>query len=434
MKTVYVGMAADLIHPGHINILKTAGELGEVTVGLLTDQAIGSYKRAPMLNFEQRKAIISEMKDVHRVVPQESLDYRPNLRKFKPDYVVHGDDWKTGVQRATRQAVLETLKEWGGELVEPAYTPGVSTTDLVLRSKGLGTTPDLRRRRLKQLLASKDLIRVLEAHNGLTGLIVETSSVEVAGRKREFDAIWISSLTVSTANGKPDTGCVDFSTRLNSINDILEVTTKPLIFDADNGGLPEHFFYMVRTLERLGVSALIVEDKIGAKRNSLCEDATIHVQDSIEDFCEKIQVGKRAQVTEEFQIIARIESLILGKGQEDAIERARAYVEAGADGIMIHSKEKTPDEVFAFCEAWSKLSLPVPLVAVPSTYYKVTEDELSERGVNIVIYGNHLIRSAYPAMQTTAESILRGGSSQEATEKHCMGIKDVIRLVPEGWG
>lgn len=434
MKIVYVGMAADLIHPGHINILKQASELGRVTVGLLTDQAVGSYKRAPMLSFEQRKAIIDQIKGVAEVIPQETLDYRPNLRKLKPDFVVHGDDWKTGVQRSTRQAVLDTLKEWGGVLVEPPYTPGVSTTDLVLRSKGLGTTPDLRRRRLKQLLSSKDLLRVMEAHNGLTGLLVEQAEVNVNGEKREFDAVWLSSLTISTASGKPDTGCVDFSTRLATINDILEVTTKPLIFDADNGGLPEHFFYMVRTLERLGVSALIVEDKVGSKRNSLVDDASVHQQDSIEDFCFKLGVGKRAQVTEEFMLIARVESLILGEGLEDALERTRAYVEAGADGIMIHSKGSSPAEILEFCSHWQKFSWQIPLVVVPSTYDGVTEEELRRAGVNIVIYGNHLLRSAYPAMLKTAHSILQTGSAEEASREHCMSIREIIKLIPESWG
>lgn len=433
MKTVYVGMAADLVHPGHINIIKVAAELGQVTVGLLTDEAIGSYKRTPMLDYQQREAIVSQLKGVHQVVPQETLDYRPNLKKLRPDYVVHGDDWKTGVQRTTRQAVIDTLATWGGELVEPEYTPGVSTTDLVLRSKGIGTTPDLRRRRLKRLLAAQDLVRVLEAHNGLTGLIIEQTSVEVEGKKREFDAMWISSLTVSTATGKPDTGCVDFSSRLTTVDDILEVTTKPIIFDADNGGLPEHFFYMVRSLERVGVSAVILEDKIGSKRNSLFADASMHQQDNIEDFCKKITVGKRAQVTEEFMVIARIESLILGAGPEDALQRAAAYIDAGADGIMIHSKSESPDEILDFCAKFRATGAAVPLVVVPSTYCSVTESELSKAGVNIVIYSNQLLRSAYPAMQKTAESILTHGRSEEATA-HCMSIKEIVGLIPRGAG
>lgn len=427
-KTVYVGMSADLIHPGHLNILSTARELGSVVVGLLTDAAIASYKRLPHMSYEQRKAVVENLKGVDRVIPQETLDYVPNLRLVKPDFVVHGDDWKTGVQRETRQRVIDALAEWGGELVEPAYTPGISSTQLNRAVKEIGVSPDVRRLRLRRLLDAKPLVRVMEAHSGLSGLIVEHASVQVNQQRVEFDAIWLSSLTDSTLKGKPDNESVDLTSRLHAVNDILEVTTKPIIFDGDSGGLPEHFTFMVRTLERLGVSAVIIEDKTGLKKNSLLEDSEAQPQDSIEGMKEKIHMGKAAQVSEDFMIIARCESLITGAGQADALERVKAYIAAGADGIMIHSKSKTPDEILEFCAAYRELEARVPLVVVPSTYSQVTESELEAAGVNIVIYANQLLRSSYPAMKRTAECILQHGRAHEA-EEFCMSIKEILSLI-----
>ncbi len=431
MKTVYVAMSADIIHPGHLNIIKEAAKLGKVIIGVLTDEAIASYKRLPYLSFEQRKLIVENLIGVDEVVPQETLDYIPNIRKYKPDYVVHGDDWKTGIQAKVRQRVIETLAEWGGKLVEPQYTPGVSSTQLNAAIREIGTTPEIRMKRLIRLINSKKTVRILEAHNGLAGLICEKASVDINGTKKEFDGIWLSSLTDSTAKGKPDIEYVDITSRLSTVNNILEVTTKPIIYDGDSGGLPEHFVFMVRTLERLGVSAVIIEDKVGLKKNSLFGTLGGQSQDSIENFAAKIKAGKRACVTEDFMIIARIESLILKAGLDDAIERAKAYIDAGADGIMIHSKEKTPDEIFEFCRCYDKLQTAIPLVAVPSTYSHITEDELVQAGIKIVIYANQLLRSAYPAMVKTAQSILENGRALEA-EKFCMGIKEIITLIPDG--
>ena len=428
-KQVYVAMSADLVHPGHLNIIKNALEYGEVTIGLLTDAAIASYKRLPFLTYEQRKAVIENVKGVTRVEPQETLDYVPNLRRLKPDFVVHGDDWRTGVQRETRQLVIDALNEWGGELIELPYTPGISSTKLNQALKDIGTTPELRMLKLRRLLDAKSLVRVLEAHNGLTGLIIENTRVEQERGYREFDAMWLSSLTDSTAKGKPDIEAVDVTSRMGTINEIAEVTTKPIIFDGDTGGITEHFVFTVRTLERLGVSAVIIEDKVGLKKNSLFGTDVEQTQDTIENFSHKIAEGKRARVTNDFMIIARIESLILGAGQEDALKRARAYIEAGADGIMIHSKQKSPDEVFEFCAAYRKFDYRVPLVVVPTTYNSVTEDELKEAGVRIVIYGNHLLRSAYPAMVRTAESILKHGRCTEASDD-CTPVKEIITLIP----
>lgn len=430
-KSVYVGMSADLVHPGHLNIINVAKGLGDVTIGLLTDEAIASYKRLPYLTYDQRKVIVESLKGVKQVVPQETLDYVPNLKKYRPDFVVHGDDWKSGVQQQVRQRVIDALKEWGGELVEVEYTKGISSTALNQHLREIGTTPQIRMRRFQRLLDAKPLLRILEAHNGLTGLIVENTSVKQDGRTEEFDGMWLSSLTDSTAKGRPDIEYVDITSRMHTLNDILEVTTKPLIYDGDSGGIPEHFVFMVRSLERLGVSAVIIEDKVGLKKNSLFGTDVVQTQDSIEDFCHKISMGKKAQVTEDFKVIARIESLILKKGLDDAIERAGRYIAAGADGIMIHSKEKTPDEILAFCRRYNAFEKVVPLVVVPSTYDQIYERDLAAAGVKVVIYANQLLRSAYPAMVETARTILANGRAHECRER-LMPIKEIISLIPDG--
>jgi phosphoenolpyruvate phosphomutase / 2-hydroxyethylphosphonate cytidylyltransferase len=431
MKTVYVGMSADLVHPGHLNILNKAAALGEVTVGLLTDAAIASYKRLPHMTFDQRREVVEGLKTVTKVVPQTTLDYIPNLRLLKPNYVVHGDDWREGVQRSTRQRVIDALAEWGGELVEVPYTQGISSTQLNRALKTIGTTPDVRLRTFRRLLQSKPIVRLLEIHNPLTGLIVENARVEADGTKsaREFDGMWASSLTESTAKGKPDIEAVDSTSRLTTINDVLEVTTKPIVYDGDTGGKVEHFTFMVKSLERLGVSAVIIEDKIGLKKNSLLGNDVIQEQDSIRGFCLKIKAGKSAQVTDDFMIIARIESLILDQGMDDALHRARAYTDAGADAIMIHSRQKTPDEILDFCSKYRQYSHTVPLVVVPTSFSSITEDELAAAGVNVVIYANHLLRSAYPAMMQTAQAILKNGRSSEV-EKSLLPISDILKLIP----
>jgi len=427
-KKVYVGMSVDLIHHGHINIINEAAKYGEVTIGLLTDKAIASYKRLPYLDFEHRRKIIENIKGVIQVIPQEELSYVSNLMKIKPDYVVHGDDWKTGIQKDARNEVIECLKKWGGELIEVPYTKGISSTKLNEKLKEIGTTPEIRMKRLKRLLNSKPIVRIIEAHNGLTGLLVENTEVIINEVKQEFDGMWISSLTDSTSKGKPDIECVDLTSRLNTINDILEVTTKPIIFDGDTGGIPEHFVYTVKSLERLGVSAIIIEDKIGLKQNSLLGTDVGQFQDTIDNFCHKITTGKKAQITEDFMIIARIESLILKNGIDDALKRAQAYINAGADGIMIHSKEKSPDEVLKFCREYNKFEYRKTLVAVPTTYNTITEQELSQAGVNVVIYANQLLRSAYPAMSKTAKSILEFGRSYEI-ENNLMSISDILNII-----
>ena len=430
-KLVYIGMSADLIHQGHLNIIHEGLKLGQVIIGLLTDEAIASYKRLPLIAFNERKLIVENLKGVAKVIPQKTLDYIPNLKEVKPDFVVHGDDWKTGVQKEVRQRVIDTLAEWGGELIEPKYTEGISSTDLISAVKAQGITPGKRMKTLRRLIGIKPIVRILEAHNGLTGLIVEKTQIKKKGKTIEFDGIWESSLTDSTAKGKPDTELVDFSSRFSTIEEILEVTTKPIIVDGDTGGRIDHFKFRVKTLERLGVSAIIIEDKIGDKRNSLFGTTVPQEQDSIDHFSQKIHEGKKSQVTEDFMIIARVESLILQKGMDDALLRTKAYIKAGADGIMIHSKNKDGKEIIEYCNHFKTFDQRVPLIVVPSTYAHMTENELQGLGVNVVIYANHLLRSAYPAMVNTAKSLLENCRGMEASDDYCMSIKEIITLIPE---
>lgn len=429
MAVVYCGMSADLIHHGHLNIIHEAMKLGEVTIGVLTDEAIASYKRLPYLTYEQRAEIVSNIKGVARVVPQTTLDYVPNLEKIRPDYVVHGDDWLTGVQKETRQRVIDCISRWGGKVVDIPYTPGISSTALNVEVREVGTTPEIRQKMLRRLIKAKPIVRIMESHSGLTGLIIEKTKVKVNNKTEEFDGMWASSLTDSTSKGKPDIEAVDLTTRLHGVNDALECTTKPIIFDGDTGGKIEHFVFTVRTLERLGVSAVIIEDKVGLKKNSLLGTNAVQTQDTIEDFSEKIRAGKRAQIASDFMIIARCESLIAGKTVDDALERCLAYVEAGADGIMIHSKDKSGEDIKEFCQRFRAKHSSVPIVVVPTTYNHVTEEELASWGANVVIYANHMLRSAYPAMVNTAKSILTHHRSLEASDM-CMGVNEILELIP----
>ena len=429
MKKVYIALSADIIHKGHLNIIDEAKKHGSVTVGVLTDEAIASYKRLPFLDFEHRKLIVENIKGVKKVIPQSTLDYVPNLEKLKPDFVIHGDDWKNGVQKKTRAEVIKTLKKWNGKLIEIPYTKGISSTQLNDELKTIGTTPNTRLKRLRRLINAKPLVRILESHSGLTSLIAENAHVIKKGQKIEFDGMWSSSLTDSTSRGKPDIEAVDITTRLHSLNDSLECSTKPFIYDGDTGGRIEHFVFTVRTLERLGISAVIIEDKISLKKNSLFGTDVAQTQDSIEHFSQKIISGKKAQVTKDFMIIARVESLILGKSVGDAIERAVAYCKAGADGVMIHSKEKTGNDIKKFCKAFRKLNKITPIVVVPSTYNHIKEKEFQNWGVNVVIYANHMLRSSYPAMNKVAIEILKNGRSSDVNED-CMSIKEILELIP----
>ncbi|MFT4186387.1 MAG: phosphoenolpyruvate mutase [Micrococcaceae bacterium] len=430
MKTVYMAFSTDVVHGGHINIIKKAAELGELTIGLLSDEVIASFKRFPLLPAAERKEIIENIAGVTKVVPQNTLSYVDNLKELKPDYVVHGDDWKEGHQKQIREEVIKELESYGGELVEFPYIQNDLYDELEDRFNYKLHTPDVRRGRLRQLLGMKKVVSAIEAHSGITGLIAEKTKVVKDGKTKQFDAMWVSSLCDSTARGKPDIELVDMSDRMQTINDIMEVTTKPIILDGDTGGLVEHFVYNVKTFERMGVSAVIIEDKTGLKKNSLFGTEVEQTQDTIENFSAKISAGKKALRTEEFMIIARIESLILEQGMEDALKRAFAYVDAGADGIMIHSRQKSPAEIFEFVEKFRDKDKTTPVVVVPTSFNTVTEDEFAERGVNVVIYANQLTRTGFPAMQKAAETILENQRAKEADDM-CMSIKDIITLIPE---
>jgi len=427
-KIVYVGLAVDIIHEGHINILKKAKSYGDVIVGLLTDEAIASYKKIPHLDFKRRKIIIQNIKYVKKVIPQKTLDYVPNLNLIRPDFVVHGDDWKTGIQKKTREKVIQALKKWSGKLIEPKYTKNISSTIIKNKILEIGTIPQNRVSRLKRLLASKDIVRILESHNSLTGLIIENLKITKKNINMEFDGMWSSSLTDSATKGKPDNSSVDFSSRISSLNDMMDVTTKPLVFDADNGGQVEHLSFLVRSLERSGVSAIIMEDKIGLKKNSLFKNQKDTKQDKPKLFAQKIKQVCKSRQSKDFLVIARIESFIVGKGLSDALKRAEIYSKAGADAILIHSKEKTPNEIFSFAKKFKKSKNFIPLVSVPSTYSKVYEKDLIRNGFKLVIYANQLLRAAYPAMEFAAKKILQNSRSFEI-EKKIIPIKEIINLI-----
>ena len=429
MKKVYVGMSADVFHHGHVNIIKEARKYGDVIVGLLNDKAVSDHKRLPYLNWENRKKIIENIKGVTQVFEQSEWDYAPSILKYKPDFMVHGTDWLTGPLAPYRDLAIKALESYGGKLVEVEYTKDVSSTSLTLNQKIIGTTPDIRKATLKRLLDAKDLTRIMEAHNPLSALILENLIINKDGKIKQFDGFWSSSLTDSTSQGKPDIEALDINIRLNNINNIFDVTTKPLIMDADTGGKIEHFELNVRSMERLGISAVIIEDKKGLKKNSLFGNEVKQEQETKENFTKKIKAGINSRINDNFMIIARIESLILEKGIDDAIDRAKAYIDGGVDGIMIHSKKDKPNEIFEFSKIFRKNHKFIPLVSVPSTYNSVKEDELIKHGFNIVIYANQMLRAAYPAMYKVAESILKNGRSLEA-DKELIKIKNILELIP----
>jgi phosphoenolpyruvate phosphomutase len=428
-KLVYVPMAVDFIHPGHLNIIKVAAGLGEVMVGLFTDKAIASYKRLPFMSYEQRKEVIENVKGVDQVVMQEEADYEVNLRKYKPDFMVHGTDWRQGPLKEVRDKAIAILSEWGGKVVEPEYTKGISSTEMHVHLRTIGTTTQQRLAKFRRVMEVKPLVRVMESHNGLSALIAERTEVKNPGRPTAaFDAIWLSGLTESVAMGKPDLEVLDFSSRTKTINDIFEVTVKPMIYDGGTGGNPERFVCNVRTLERLGVSAIAVGDESDFGDNSILGADSKRTQGDIEDFCQKISLGKKSQVTNDFMIIAQIESLILKKGMDDALLRATSYIAAGADGILIHSREKGDDEVLAFCSEYRKIGRKSPLMVISGTYSHIYEEDLIAAGASVIIYANHLLSAAYPAMVKAAESILRNGNGLEASNNYCMPVLEMMEL------
>ena len=430
MPTVYMCFSTDIIHGGHIKIINEAKQLGDLTVGVLSDEAVASYKRFPLVPCVERKQLFENIAGVARVVEQKTLSYKDILTELKPDIVVHGDNWRQGFQKPIRDEVVEILSSWGGKLVEFPYSADEKYTEIDKRQRADLAMPDLRRGRLKRLLEMKGFVTAMEAHDGLTGLVVENTIIHENGGARQFDAMWLSSLCDSTAKGKPDIELVDMTSRFRTIDDIMEVTTKPIIFDGDTGGLTEHYVYTVRSLERMGVSMVIIEDKTGLKKNSLFGTEVVQTQDSIEHFAQKIKAGCAARRTKDFMICARIESLILEKGQEDALKRAKAFTEAGADAIMIHSRKKDPKEILDFLEAFRKEDPTTPVVLVPTSFNSVKEEEWKQRGANIVIYANQLMRAAVPAIQKAAETILTNHRAEEC-DKDLMPIKEIIRLIPE---
>ena len=429
-RTVYMCFSTDILHSGHITIIRKAQRLGKLIIGVLSDEAVVSYKRYPLLPFSERMAMFESLAGVYKVVEQKKLSYRENLEKYRPTYVVHGDDWRMGFQKPVRDEVEAVLATYGGKLVEYPYAKDSKYQAVDARSRAELALPDVRRSRLKKTIAMKGLVTAMEAHSGITGLIVENTTVYKNGEAHQFDAMWISSLCDSTAKGKPDIELVDMTSRFRTIDDIMEVTTKPIIFDGDTGGLTEHFVYTVRTLERMGVSMVIIEDKTGLKKNSLFGTEVVQTQDSIEHFCEKIAAGKQAQKTRDFMICARIESLILEQGMEDALARAFAFARAGADAIMIHSRRKDPAEIFEFVEKFRAQDASTPIVVVPTSFNTVTEEEFKARGVNVVIYANQLTRTGFPAMQSAARTILEHHRAKECDDM-CMSIKEIINLIPQ---
>ena len=427
-KIIYVPLAVDIIHSAHINLLKKAKKYGEVIVGLLTDSAISEYKRLPLINYDERYKILSGIKFVDKIVEQNSWDYSINIKRYKPDYFIHGDDWKVGIQKKQRQKVIATLKKINSKLIEIPFTKNISSTEIKNKIIKLVSLPENRVSRLKRLINTKQIVKILESHNSLTGLIIENLKINKGNSCIEFDGMWSSSLTDSATKGKPDNSSVDFSTRLLSLNDMMEVTTKLLVFDADNGGQLEHLSFLVRSLERLGASAIIMEDKIGLKKNSLFKNQKGAKQDKPEIFAKKIKTICKVRKNKHFMVIARIESFILGKGLNDALKRAEIYSKAGADAILIHSKEKTPSEIFSFAREFRKSKNFIPLVSVPSTYSKVYEKDLMKNGFKLVIYANQLLRAAYPAMHYTAKKILENSRAFEV-EKKIIPIKEIINLI-----
>ena len=430
-KKVYTCFCTATIHKGHLNIIAEAAKLGDVTVGVLSDREAIRYNRFPILSEEDRLAAIRALPGVKNAMIQRDMMYSDVIDSLKPDIIVHGDNWcnPEAPEYFIRQHVEASLKGYGGEIVDIPYTFDPEAKRIDDLDKERLAMPEYRRKRLRQLIKMCPIVKTIEAHSGLTGLIAEKTVVQQEdGRLDQFDAMWVSSLCDSTAKGKPDIELVDMSSRLRTIDDIMEVTTKPIILDGDTGGLTEHFVYNVRTLERIGVSAVIIEDKTGLKKNSLFGTEVKQTQDSIENFCAKIAAGKDALRTKDFMIIARCESLILEQGMDDALSRCHAYVNAGADGIMIHSRKKDPAEILEFCDKFRATDPTTPIVVVPTSFNSVTESELAAHGVNICIYANQLTRAAFPAMQSVAQDLLKYHRAQEV-DSRLMPFKKIITLI-----
>ncbi len=429
-KRIYIGLSLDIIHHGHINLIKKSCKLGDLTVGLLTDKAITEQKKLPLLDFNNRKKILENIKGIKKIVPQNEWNYSSNILKYKPDIMVHGDDWNLTVSgKKLKDDSIKALNKINAKLVEIPYTKNISSTFLQDEMFNNGLLNKGRQNYFRRLINTKNICRILETHSPLSALIAEKTFVtNKSGKKIEFDGFWSSSLTDSTLKGKPDIEVLDIKERLSNVLDIFDVTTKPLIMDIDTGGKPEHFEINIRSLESSGISAVIMEDKKGLKKNSLFGSEVKQEQETIKNFSKKISIGKNA-TQKNIMIIARVESLILNKTINDALKRSESYLNAGADGIMIHSKDKSPKKIFQFSNKFRKKFNNIPLVVVPSSFNKVKENELINNGFNVVIYANHMLRSSYPAMKKVAKEILKNGRSFES-DNSLLSIKDILNLIP----
>ena len=417
-KTVYVGITGDMIHPGIINIIQQGAKYGRLIVGLLSNEAIATHKRIPYLTFEQRKAVIENIKGVSEVVPQEDWSYVPNLLKLKPDYIIHGDDWKTNYLKGIREEVFDVMKKIGGEVIEIPYTKGINSSQLFESTTNNGITAVQRLKSLRQLMNYKPIIRIMEANSGLSGLIIENLKIEKEDGIQRFDGIFINLLD-SNPSGVSEQESSNFMLKLNTVTDILECTTRPIIYGGYTSDNYENITFTIEKLELMGISAIIIEDKF-KNTQELCNE---------EEFCLKIKEGKKAQINPDFMIIAGIEELILGKSMDDALKKALASIKAGADGILISSNQKNGDDIKEFCSKLRKENKNIPIVLIPTTYNQFTEKELGEWGANIIIYADYLKKVTYPAMKKCAETILKSERSLEVNEM-CMPIKEILNLIP----
>ena len=417
-KTVYVGITGDIIHPGIINIIQKGAKYGRLIVGLLSNEAIATHKRIPYLTYEQRKAVIENIKGVSEVVPQEEWSYVPNLLKLKPDYIIHGDDWKTNYLKGIREEVFEVMKKIGGEVIEIPYTKGINSSQLFESTTNNGITAVQRLQSLRQLMNYKPIIRIMEANSGLSGLIIENLKVEKEDGIQRFDGIFINLLD-SNPLGISEQESSTFTSKLNTVTDILECTTKPIIYGGYTSDNYENVTFTIEKLELMGISAIIIEDKFKNKQELCNED----------EFCLKIKEGKKAQTNPDFMIIAGIKELILGKNIDDALKKALTSIKAGADGILISSNQKNGDDIKEFCLKLRKENKNIPIVLIPTAYDQFTEKEFAEWGANIIIYVDYLKKATYPAMKKCAETILKSERSLEVNEM-CMPIKEILNLIP----
>jgi len=404
-KTVYVGMVGDMLHVGHINILKTAARLGRVTVGVLTDRAVVGYKRLPLLAFEDRVRVVESIADVAAVVPQKTLSYVENLRALRPDYVVHGDDWRYGDQVSRARAeVIATLGEWGGELVEVAYTKGISSTAIHRSGAADALFSGTRQGRLRRLLAAKPTLRIVEAHSGLSAKI----AAEVRGPDGAtgFDAVWQSGLTDAIHRGKSDGGAVDRGRRLQAVEEILDAGPLPLIYDGRAAGRPETVFDLTRALDKAGVSALCLGDRSDPDRTG--------PEMSPAETVAQIEAVRAACPTGAVMAISRIVVAAPGNGGsgalDRALDRALALLEAGSDAVMFDSAADTAEPILDIAARLRRQRRDVPLFAAQSDRWGAPIHRFENAGIDAVVYETHLLRATVAPMRRAATALLAEGT------------------------